>query len=50
VLSREETLQQLPSIRTDGLRGGVVYYDGQFDDSRLLVDLVATAFEQELLC
>jgi glycerol-3-phosphate dehydrogenase len=46
VLSREETLQQLPSIRTEGLRGGVIYYDGQFDDSRLLVDLVATAFEQ----
>ncbi len=46
VLSREETLQQLPSIRTEGLRGGVIYYDGQFDDSRLLVNLVATAFEQ----
>jgi glycerol-3-phosphate dehydrogenase len=36
----------LPSIRTEGLRGGVIYYDGQFDDSRLLVNLVATAFEQ----
>ena len=45
VLSREETLQQLPSIRTEGLRGGVIYYDGQFDDSRLLVNLVTTAFE-----
>jgi glycerol-3-phosphate dehydrogenase len=46
ILSRDETLERLPTIRTDGLRGGVVYYDGQFDDSRLLIHLVATAFEQ----
>jgi glycerol-3-phosphate dehydrogenase len=43
ILSREETLQRLPTIRTEGLRGGVVYYDGQFDDARLLVNLVQTA-------
>jgi glycerol-3-phosphate dehydrogenase len=43
ILSREETLRRLPTIRTDGLRGGVVYYDGQFDDSRLLVNLLQTA-------
>src|SRR5215468_7712669 len=46
MLSREETLARLPTIKTEGLRGGVVYYDGQFDDSRLLVDLVTTAAEQ----
>jgi glycerol-3-phosphate dehydrogenase len=46
MLSRDETLRKLPTIRTEGLRGGVIYYDGQFDDSRLLVNLVATAFEQ----
>jgi glycerol-3-phosphate dehydrogenase len=46
VLSREETLARLPTIKTDGLRGGVVYYDGQFDDARLLINLVATAAEQ----
>jgi glycerol-3-phosphate dehydrogenase len=44
-LSREETLERIPSLRTDGLRGGVVYYDGQFDDSRLLIHLVWTAVE-----
>jgi glycerol-3-phosphate dehydrogenase len=43
ILSREETLERLPTIKTEGLRGGVVYYDGQFDDSRLLVNLVQTA-------
>jgi len=46
ILSKEETLERLPTIKTEGLRGGVVYYDGQFDDSRLLINLVATAAEQ----
>src|ERR1700756_1405205 len=40
ILSREETLEYLPTINQDGLRGGVVYYDGQFDDSRLLINMV----------
>jgi glycerol-3-phosphate dehydrogenase len=46
ILSREETLLRLPTINKDGLRGGVVYYDGQFDDARLLVNLVQTGIEQ----
>ncbi len=46
ILSREETLARLPTIKTEGLRGGVVYYDGQFDDSRLLINLAQTAAEQ----
>jgi glycerol-3-phosphate dehydrogenase len=46
ILTREETLARLPTIKTDGLRGGVVYYDGQFDDTRLLINLVETAAEQ----
>jgi glycerol-3-phosphate dehydrogenase len=46
LLSREETLQQIPTLKRDGLRGGAVYYDGQFDDSRLLIHMVITAFEQ----
>src|SRR5439155_9370240 len=45
ILSKQQTLELLPTINTDGLRGGVIYYDGQFDDSRLLINLVATAFE-----
>jgi glycerol-3-phosphate dehydrogenase len=45
-LSKEQTLAFLPTIRTDGLRGGVVYYDGQFDDARFLVSLLQTAVEQ----
>src|SRR5260370_15869740 len=46
LLSREETLEHLPTLKTEGLRGGAVYYDGQFDDARLLIHMVFTAFEQ----
>ena len=49
ILSRDETLLRLPTIKTEGLRGGVVYYDGQFDDARLLINLAATAVEQGAL-
>jgi glycine/D-amino acid oxidase-like deaminating enzyme len=45
-LSKEETLERLPTIKTEGLRGGVVYYDGQFDDTRLLTQMAMTAVEQ----
>jgi len=45
LLSREETLNRLPTIKEDGLRGGIVYYDGQFDDTRLLINLAQTAAE-----
>src|SRR6195256_6456755 len=46
LLSKEQTLERLPTIKTEGLRGGVVYYDGQFDDARLLIHMVATANEK----
>jgi len=45
-LSKEETVRRLPNVKTDGLMGGVVYFDGQFDDTRLLIDMAATAAEQ----
>ena len=43
LLSKEETLERLPALEPDELRGGVVYYDGQFDDARLLIHLAMTA-------
>jgi len=46
VLSKEETIERLPNIETDGLRGGVLYFDGQFDDARLAVDMAKTAADQ----
>lgn len=45
ILSKTEILEEIPTIKTEGLRGGVIYYDGQFDDSRLLINLVTTATE-----
>src|SRR5271167_107794 len=45
VLSREETLERLPTIQQEGLKGGVAYHDGQFDDTRLLTHLMATAVD-----
>jgi glycerol-3-phosphate dehydrogenase len=46
ILSRDETLERLPTLEPEGLRGGVIYHDGQFDDARLLLHLVWTAWEQ----
>lgn len=45
-LSREETLQLAPTLDAEGLRGGVLYHDGQFDDARLAVNLAQTAAGQ----
>lgn len=43
LLNREETLRRIPTVRKAGLMGGVLYHDGQFDDSRLAVALARTA-------
>lgn len=42
-LSKEETLRHIPTVETEHLTGGVMYHDGQFDDSRLAVNLAQTA-------
>lgn len=41
-LSAEEVKNRLPTIRSSSLRGGVLFYDAQFDDSRLGIALVRT--------
>ena len=46
VPSIPETVKRIPTLKTAGLRGGVIYYDGQFDDARLLINLARTAAEQ----
>lgn len=42
-LSRSQVLQALPTARAEGLKGGVEYWDGQFDDARLALALARTA-------
>ncbi len=46
-LSREDTLAHIPTVEPEGLRGGVIYHDGQFDDARLAVTLARTAADME---
>ena len=46
ILTKDETLERIPTIKRDGLRGGIIYYDGQFDDARLLINLARTASHQ----
>jgi glycerol-3-phosphate dehydrogenase len=41
-LSREETLDRIPTLEPQGLRGGTIYHDAQFDDARLAVTLART--------
>jgi len=42
-LNKEETLALAPNLDQDGLRGGVLYHDGQFDDARLAIHLAMAA-------
>lgn len=42
-LSKEETLHLVPALDAEGLRGGILYHDGQFDDARLAIHLAMTA-------
>jgi glycerol-3-phosphate dehydrogenase len=45
-ISKRETISRLPGIKQQGLYGGVVYHDGQFDDARLAINLAQTGLEQ----
>lgn len=42
-LSKAKTIEHLQTIKHEGLTGGILYYDAQFDDTRLLIDMVTTA-------
>ena len=47
LLSREKTLEYIPGINATGLLGGVEYWDGQFDDTRLLISIAHTAVQKK---
>jgi glycerol-3-phosphate dehydrogenase len=42
-LSKEQTLELAPTLDPEGLRGSIVYHDGQFDDARLAISIAQTA-------
>jgi glycerol-3-phosphate dehydrogenase len=46
LLSTKKTLKYLPDLLVDNINGGILYFDGQFDDSRLAVNLAQTAIEK----
>ncbi|MFQ3340734.1 MAG: glycerol-3-phosphate dehydrogenase [Flavobacteriaceae bacterium] len=46
VLDREETIKLIPNVNREGLRGGIIYNDGQFDDARMAISLAITADNQ----
>ena len=46
ILNKEDVVQMLPNIEQNGLKGGVLYYDGQFDDARLAINLAQTCASQ----
>jgi glycerol-3-phosphate dehydrogenase len=41
-ITKEETMKAIPNLVEEDLRGGVIYHDGQFDDSRLAISLAQT--------
>jgi glycerol-3-phosphate dehydrogenase len=44
-LTRKQTLLSIPTLEKKDLRGGTIYYDGQFDDARLAISLAQTAHD-----
>jgi len=46
-ISKEETLKAIPNLSEKELSGGVIYYDGQFDDARLAVNIAQTIDEND---
>jgi glycerol-3-phosphate dehydrogenase len=45
-LSPKKTLKAIPTLRPQGLKGGILYHDGQFDDTRLAVNLAQTSADE----
>jgi glycerol-3-phosphate dehydrogenase len=44
--SKKKTLECIPTLKKKGLKGGVIYYDGQFDDTRFGINLCQTIVEK----
>src|SRR5690606_15958267 len=45
-INAEDFIEKVPNLKKEGLRGAVVYHDGQFDDARLALNLAQTVAEQ----
>lgn len=49
-ISKKTVLKRLPTLKDKGLANGVSYFDGQFDDARLAINLAQTAIELGAVC
>jgi glycerol-3-phosphate dehydrogenase len=38
-INTEKVIERLPNLKREGLKGGIVYHDGQFDDARMAIAL-----------
>lgn len=45
ILNKEEVEVLLPMLKNQDICGGILYYDGQFDDTRMAIHLAMTAAE-----
>jgi len=44
-INKNETMSRLATIKSDNIKGGIVYHDGQFDDARLAINIAQTCIE-----
>ncbi|WP_321435814.1 glycerol-3-phosphate dehydrogenase/oxidase [uncultured Bacteroides sp.] len=49
-LLKKTVMKEIPGLKQAGLRGGVVYHDGQFDDARMAITLAQTAVDHGAVC
>lgn len=45
-ISRKKLIEKVPNIKTEGLKGGICYFDGQFNDARLNISLILSAIKE----
>lgn len=45
-ISKKELTSRLSTIKSEHLKGGIAYHDGQFDDARLAINIAQTGIEQ----
>ncbi|HXW60162.1 MAG TPA: FAD-dependent oxidoreductase, partial [Myxococcota bacterium] len=45
-ISKEQALARFPTLKKEGLKGAVLYYDGQFDDARMNISIILSAIEK----
>lgn len=46
LLGKDQLMQDMPMMKPEGLKGGIEYWDGQFDDARLAVNIAQTCAEK----